>query len=85
VPALSAVEVNVTGFSTTHHCCETNAGAWGKLTFPVLGERGIFRQDFRLTLRGTVDTDLIAFAYYLVHTRSQEDAAAAVTTAAAAS
>ena len=39
--------------------------------------RGIWRQAFCLTLRGTMDADLIALTYYLVCTRSQEDAAAA--------
>ncbi len=47
--------------------------------------RGIFREGVYLTITGPLDEDLIACAYYLVHTRAQEEAAAvAATTAASA-
>jgi hypothetical protein len=39
--------------------------------------RGIFTQGAYLTITGAIDADLVAFAYYLVHMRQQEDAAAA--------
>jgi hypothetical protein len=38
---------------------------------------GIFRQGAYLTVRGSIDGDLIVFAYYLVHMRQQEEAATA--------
>lgn len=49
--------------------------------------RGILQQGAYLTVRGIVDPDLVAFAYYLVHMRQQEDAAgaAAATSVAATS
>jgi hypothetical protein len=39
--------------------------------------RGVFKQGAYLTITGAIDADLVAFAYYLVHMRQQEDAAAA--------
>jgi hypothetical protein len=39
--------------------------------------RGIFKQGAYLTITGAIDADLVAFAYYLVHMRQQEDAAGA--------
>jgi hypothetical protein len=47
--------------------------------------RGLLKQGAYLTLKSVVDADLVAFAYYLVHMRWQEDAAAAAATSAAAS
>jgi hypothetical protein len=44
--------------------------------------RGAFKQGAYLTITGAIDADLVAFVYYLVHMRQQENAAA---TAAAAS
>jgi hypothetical protein len=44
--------------------------------------RGVFRQGAYLTLVGWVDADLVAFAYYLVHMRKQEDSAAVAATTA---
>lgn len=44
--------------------------------------RGALRQGAFLTITGAIDSDLVAFAYYLVTMRQQEDAAA---TAAATS
>jgi hypothetical protein len=38
--------------------------------------RGAFKQGAYLTITGAVDADLVAFVYYLVHMRQQEDAAA---------
>lgn len=46
--------------------------------------RGILRQGAYLTITGPVDADLVAFAYYLVYMRGQEDAAAVAATSAAA-
>lgn len=43
--------------------------------------RGAFRRRVYLTVHGEIDADLLAFAYYLVHTRHEEQHAA---TAAAA-
>ena len=42
--------------------------------------RGVLKQGAYLTLTGAINADLVAFVYYLVHMRQQEDAAA--TTAA---
>jgi hypothetical protein len=39
--------------------------------------RGVFRRGAYLAVMAPVDVDLLIFAYYLVHTRWQEDAAAA--------
>ena len=39
--------------------------------------RGVFRQGAYITVHSSIELDLIAFAYYLVHMRQQEDAAAA--------
>ena len=39
--------------------------------------RGVFKQGAYITISSVVDADLVAFAYYLVHTRKQEEAAAA--------
>ena len=38
--------------------------------------RGVFRQGAILTIRSAVNADLAIFAYYLVHVRQQEEAAA---------
>lgn len=43
--------------------------------------RGIFRQGARLTLFAVLDAGLIAFCYYLVHSRWQENAAVVAATA----
>ena len=43
---------------------------------------GVFRQGTCLTITGAIDADLVAFAYYLVHMRQQEDAAGAVAASA---
>jgi len=48
-----------------------------------LRPRGIFREGAYLTITGPLEEDLVAFAYYLVHTRGQEEAAAAAATTAA--
>jgi hypothetical protein len=40
----------------------------------------VFKQGAYLTINGSINSDLVAFVYYLVHMRQQEDAAA--TTAA---
>jgi hypothetical protein len=45
-----------------------------------LRPRGAFKQGAYLTIIGSINSDLVAFVYYLVHMRQQEDAAA--TTAA---
>ena len=37
--------------------------------------RGVFTQGAYLNVRAAIELDLIAFAYYLVHMRKQEDAA----------
>jgi hypothetical protein len=37
--------------------------------------RGVFTQGAYLSVRAAIELDLIAFAYYLVHMRKQEDAA----------
>lgn len=47
------------------------------LTLIEIQPRGAFQRGAYLTLFGAVDPDLIAFAYYLIHMRWQEDAAAA--------
>jgi hypothetical protein len=44
--------------------------------------RGVFKQGAYLNLRDAVELDLVAFAYYLVHMRKQEDAAAVAATSA---
>ena len=41
--------------------------------------QGVFRQGAYLSLRAPVELDLVAFAYYMVHMRKQEDAAVAAT------
>lgn len=46
--------------------------------------RGIFKQGFYVTIWSSVDADLVAFAYYLVHVRHQEAAAAGAAAAGAA-
>jgi hypothetical protein len=156
---LNEIEVEVSGFFTTHHYFETASGTWGEFTFPAFsthgvfhaadgrellmqkphwlgtahefiegeavrgtadrrgllsreivvqfdgqeyllepkgllsrgwnligaGEtilleiepRGIFKQGAYVTIVGAIDADLVVFAYYLVHMRWQEDAAAA--------
>jgi hypothetical protein len=153
------IEVEVSGFFTTHHYFETAAGTFGEFTFPAFSQqgvfqtadgrelvmqktswlgsahevldggvvrgsadrrgllsrdiivqfdgreyilepeglfsqgwflfdaegsklleiqpRGIFKQGAYLFIRGVVGVDLIAFVYYLIHMRQQEDAAAA--------
>jgi hypothetical protein len=43
-----------------------------------LQPRGAFKQGAWLSISGAVDADLVAFVYYLVHMRQQEDAAATV-------
>lgn len=160
---IDEIEVDVSGFFTTHHHFEIREGAWGELTFPAFcdyGEfrtadgrellmrkvhwlgsahellegpivrgtadrrgllcremviqfdgtkyllepggflsqgwylidgmrntlleiqpRGIFRQGAYLMVEGPLDADLIAFAYYLVHMRLQEESAAAAAAA----
>ena len=45
---------------------------------------GAFKQGAHLTILRAVDADLVAFAYYLVHTRWQEAAAAGAVSASAA-
>ncbi len=49
----------------------------GGNTLIEIQPRGFFRQGAYLTVRGAIGADLVAFAYYLVHMRQQEDAAAA--------
>ena len=44
--------------------------------------RGVFKQGAYLSLRAPVELDLVAFAYYMVHMRKQEDAAAVAATSA---
>jgi hypothetical protein len=44
--------------------------------------RGVFKQGAYLSLRAAVELDLVAFAYYLVHMRKQEDAAVVAATSA---
>lgn len=46
-----------------------------------LQPRGILGQGFFLMTAGSVDVELLAFAYYLVHVRRQEDTAAAAAAA----
>ncbi len=156
---IDEIEVEVTGFFTTHHYFETGTGTWGEFTFPAFSShgvfrtgdgrellmqkthwlgsahefveggtvrgradrrgllsreivvefdgkeyllvpkgffsrgwnlidanetilleiepRGVFKQGAYLTITSMIDADLVAFAYYLVHMRWQEDAAAA--------
>ncbi len=40
---LDEVEVEVSGFFTTHHSFQTQSGDRGELTFPAFGQEGIFR------------------------------------------
>jgi hypothetical protein len=40
---LGLIQVDVTGFFTTHHYFETEAGPWGELTFPAFSDHGTFR------------------------------------------
>jgi hypothetical protein len=42
--------------------------------------RGILKQGAYLSLRGAIELDLVAFAYFLVQMRKQEDAAAVAAT-----
>ncbi len=49
----------------------------GRNTLLEIQPRGVFKQGAHLTLHGSIELDLVAFAYYLVHMRKQEDAAAA--------
>ena len=44
--------------------------------------RGVFKQGAYLSLRAAIELDLVAFAYYLVHMRKQEDAAVVAATSA---
>ena len=44
--------------------------------------RGVFRQGAYLSLCSAVELDLVAFAYYMVHMRKQEDAAVVAATSA---
>jgi hypothetical protein len=44
--------------------------------------RGVFRQGAYLSIKGVVDSALVVFAYYLIHMRQQEDAAAVAATSA---
>jgi hypothetical protein len=44
--------------------------------------RGVFKQGASITIRGAVDADLVAFAYYLFHMNNQEQAAVVASTAA---
>ncbi len=163
---VSGIEVTVSGFFTTHHHFQTEAGEWGSMTFPAFAQRatfqttdgrelemskahwlgsahelveggavrgvadrpgllhremvirfdgreyelvpeglfkqgwflvdeegtslleiqprGVFREGAYITITGWVDADLVAFAYYLVHMRKQEDAAAAAAASGAA-
>jgi hypothetical protein len=56
----------------------------GGVTLLEIQPRGLLRQGAYVTLTGWVDADLVAFAYYLVHMRKQEDAAAAAAASGAA-
>ena len=40
---LDEIEVEVSGFFTTHHYFQTQSGGRGEFTFPAFGEEGIFR------------------------------------------
>jgi hypothetical protein len=40
---LGRIEVDVTGFFTTHHSLRTEAGTRGELTFRAFGQQGIFQ------------------------------------------
>jgi hypothetical protein len=58
--------------------------SWGWHLFDAGGQqllelqpRGILRQGACLTITGAVDADVVAFAYYLVYMRRQEEAAGA--------
>ena len=159
---IGTIEVEVTGFFTTHHCLQAEWGDLGKLTFRAFNQgatyeavdgrkvtmqkrhwlgtahemidggavrgrgdrpgilrtdialqfdgqdyilepegllkqgwflldaerhilveiqpRGVFRQGAYLNLRAPVELDLVAFAYYLVHARNQENAAVVAAT-----
>lgn len=44
--------------------------------------RGVFKQGAHLSVRAAIELDLVAFAYYLVHMRKQEDAAVVAATSA---
>lgn len=44
--------------------------------------RGVFKQGAYLNLESSIELDLVAFAYYLVHMRKQEDAAVVAATSA---
>jgi hypothetical protein len=44
--------------------------------------RGVFKQGAYLNLRSAIEVDLVAFAYYLIHMRKQEEAAAVAATSA---
>lgn len=57
----------------------------GGTTLLEIRPRGVFREGAHLTTLNPVSMDLIAFAYYLVHMRKQEDAGAVAATSAAVS
>jgi hypothetical protein len=56
----------------------------GGNTLLEIQPRGVFRQGAILTIRSAVDADLAIFAYYLVHVRQQEEAAAVAATSSVA-
>ena len=156
---LDEIEVDVSGFFTTHHCLQSRSGTLGEFTFPAFSQhatyhtfdgrellmqkthwlgsahelvegeivrgradrpglfrrdmtvwfegqeyslepgrllsrdwylvdaggirlvqiqpRGVLKQGAYVTITATIDADLVAFAYYLVYTRWQEEAAGA--------
>lgn len=39
---LDEIEVDVSGFFTTHHCLQTEAGTLGKFTFPAFNRYGVY-------------------------------------------
>ena len=53
------------------------------MTLLQIKRRGILREGAYLTINSLLDRALVAFAYYLVHTRRQEEAAAVAATTAA--
>jgi hypothetical protein len=46
--------------------------------------RGVLKEGAYVTITAAIDTDLVAFAYYLVYTRRQEEAAGAAAASGAA-
>jgi hypothetical protein len=42
---LDEIEVEVTGFFSTHHYFETASGTWGEMTFPAFASHGLFKDD----------------------------------------